>query len=98
MNQSKRMKWGRQKPVLVSLLILGGSTAVMAQVTAAVTGTIQDASGAAVPKAMLTVTSLETGIARTVTADDTGYYQVLALPVGRYQLRGQKTGFKTAWQ
>jgi hypothetical protein len=86
---------GLAKVCLLGFLLLAGSAVAMAQVTASAMGTILDASGAVVPQATVTVTSLETGVARTVTADDAGYYRVLSLPVGRYEIKAEKTGFKT---
>ena len=53
-----------------------------AQVTATVSGKVEDASGAAVGGATVTVKSLETGATRTVTTDETGNYRVLSLPSG----------------
>ena len=69
---------------------------VFAQVTASMTGRIVDPSGAAISGANITVTSEETGAVRTVTSDDTGAYQVLSLPVGRYDIKADRSGFKSA--
>src|SRR5713226_1946838 len=55
-----------------------------AQVTASVTGRVDDPSGAGIPGKNLTITSAETGATRTVATDETGNYQILSLPVGRY--------------
>jgi carboxypeptidase family protein len=83
---------------LVGLLIVTGSNIAFAQVTASISGRIEDPSGAAIPEAMITVTSLETGAARTATSDAGGAFLVLSLPVGRYEVRVEKTGFKAATQ
>ena len=66
-----------------------------AQVTAAITGRIEDASGAAIKGSAVTVTNLETGAARAVTSNDSGVYRAPSLPVGPYQVKAEKTGFKT---
>ena len=71
---------------------------INAQVTATVSGRVEDSSGAAVPGASVTVTSLETGAGRTATTNETGTYRVLSLPVGRYEVRGELPGFKAALQ
>jgi hypothetical protein len=84
--------------LLASFLFLAGSNSLSAQVTASASGTIQDGSGAGIVGATVTVTSMETGVARTVPADDAGYYRVLSLPIGRYELKAEKAGFKTALQ
>ena len=72
--------------------------AVWAQVTASVSGRVEDASGAAVPGASVTVTNLETGATRTAAADAAGAYRVLSLQVGRYEVKAEAAGFKAALQ
>src|SRR2546425_7672829 len=72
--------------------------AIHAQVTASVSGRVEDSTGAAVPGANITVTSLETRAARTLRADEAGTYRVLSLPVGRYEVKAEAAGFKTALQ
>jgi len=64
------------------------------QATSAITGKVTDSSGAAVPAANVTVRSTETGVARTVVSDDLGDYRALSLPVGQYEVRVEKSGFK----
>src|SRR6266581_1205296 len=71
---------------------------IHAQVTASVSGRVEDSTGAAVPGAVVTVTSLETGAGRTATTNETGTYRVLSVPVGRYEVKGELTGFKVALQ
>jgi hypothetical protein len=64
-----------------------------AQVTASLSGTITDPSGAAVPSAMVTARNVNTGAIRTDLTDATGRYQILSLPVGEYELSVKKQGF-----
>src|SRR5262249_45577199 len=71
---------------------------IRAQVTASVSGRVEDSTGAAVPGASITVTSLETGAARTLRSDEAGTYRVLSLPVGRYEVKAEAAGFRTALQ
>ena len=78
----------------VALVFAGGSVSAWAQVTASVVGTVQDVSGAVIPGVSVTVKDLETGVARTVTTDERGYYRALSLPVGRYEVAAEKSGFK----
>jgi hypothetical protein len=59
---------------------------------------VEDPSEAAVPGASVTVTSLETGAERIITVDATGFYRVMSLPVGRYEVKAQAAGFKIAAQ
>jgi hypothetical protein len=60
----------------------------------AITGTVQDSSGAAVPDLPLTITNVESGVKWTATTSSAGYYRV-AVPPGTYRLEAQKQGFKT---
>jgi hypothetical protein len=66
-----------------------------AQVAGSISGKVEDSSGSAVKGAAVTVKDQETGATRTATTDDEGTYKVLSLPVGPYQVRAEKSGFKT---
>jgi hypothetical protein len=83
------------RPKLFFLILLTLSTAAFGQVTAAITGKILDASGNAVRGAAVTIKSLESGATRALATDDTGDFQAMSLPVGPYQVRAEKPGFKT---
>jgi carboxypeptidase family protein len=98
MNQWQKDQCRICRLLLMCLLLLAASNYTQAQVTASITGRIEDASGATVPEASVAVTNQETGVTRTVTADATGNYRVLSLPVGRYQVKAEKAGFKAAVQ
>ena len=63
--------------VLFSICFAVGT--IRAQVTASVSGRVEDSSGAALPGATVTVTSLETGAGRTVSTGEAGTYRVLSL-------------------
>ena len=65
------------------------------QVNATISGRVEDATGAAVGGATVTVKSLETGATRVVTTDETGNFRVLSLPVGLQEVRAEKAGFKS---
>src|SRR5579872_1130978 len=79
---------------IAAALLLAASAS--AQVSAAVSGHAEDASGAAVGGATVTVKSLETGATRSATTDDAGDYRVLSVPLGPLELTVQKTGFRSA--
>jgi outer membrane receptor protein involved in Fe transport len=57
-------------------------------------GTITDQTGAAVPNAKVTVTSVRQGTAETATTNDAGNYNVTHLIPGTYDVRIEATGFK----
>ena len=82
--------------VFATLLLAGSFDAAQAQVTATVSGRVEDATGASVGGAVVTIKSLETGATRTVTTDETGNYRVLSLGVGAQEVRAEKPGFRSA--
>ncbi|HEV2463411.1 MAG TPA: carboxypeptidase regulatory-like domain-containing protein [Acidobacteriaceae bacterium] len=69
------------------------SVAAFGQVSASLSGYISDQSGAAVPDATVSAINLETGVTRTALSNQSGHYQLLELPVGRYEVRAGKSGF-----
>src|SRR6516225_6918353 len=85
-------------PVLFAALFICCARFALAQGTAAMSGRVEDASGAAIGGATVTVVSEETGANRSTTTEEDGQYRVLALPVGRYDIRAEKAGFKTQAQ
>jgi Carboxypeptidase regulatory-like domain/TonB-dependent Receptor Plug Domain len=64
-----------------------------AQVSADLSGTITDQSGATVAGAKVNVENLDTGLSRTSVTDQNGRYRFFALPVGLYEIRATKEGF-----
>src|SRR5215469_9037746 len=58
------------------------------------TGTVTDSSGAAVPRATVTITQTETAASTTVTTDGSGDYSATALKIGTYTVSAQKEGFQ----
>ncbi len=70
------------------LLFLGVTFSAPAQTGAdgSILGIVKDSSGAALPKSNIAVNNIETGLSKTVTADEGGYFQVLALPRGVYSV------------
>src|SRR5438105_12270772 len=82
--------------VVAILIFVVSAEFAWAQVTATISGRVEDSSGAAVGGAIVAVKNLETGAVRTVTTDETGTYRVLALPVGSQEVRVEKPGFRAA--
>jgi len=82
------------KLFLVAFPIAVSSGPAWTQVTAAISGKVEDPSGAGVSGATVTVKSLETGATRVVTTDETGNFRALSLPLGPQEVKAEKQGFK----
>ena len=63
--------------------------------TAAILGTVNDSSGAAVPGATVTATNTGTGIAQNAVSDSRGRYLVPSLTIGTYEVKAELQGFQT---
>jgi hypothetical protein len=73
------------------------ATALFAQFeNAEVLGTVRDASGAAVPKATVTLTNQDTAIKVQTNTDDSGNFDFFNVKVGRYMLVVEHAGFSKA--
>ena len=86
-----------QSACRASLLAICASLSLLAQ-TGQITGLITDPSSTAVPGATVTITNVATGIRHQVVTNEQGYYTVLFLNPGDYQIRVQKAGFKAVEQ
>src|SRR5437868_1080561 len=61
---------------------------------ATITGTIVDPSGAVIPKALITVTNLETNYKSTAESNESGTYTVAQLREGTYTVEAAAAGFQ----
>src|SRR5215467_6849600 len=77
------------------LILLLTASAVWAQGTAQLNGTVRDESGAVLPGVTVTVTQTNTGLVRTDVTDANGAYLLTNLPTGPYRLEVALAGFKT---
>ncbi len=82
----------RLNTILVILLLLGG--AARAQTTAAISGIVLDPSGSAVSGVDITVQRTETGLSRRSLSDGAGRFLVAELPIGSYDVRARRDGFR----
>jgi hypothetical protein len=86
--------WIRREGFLVAALVLLVCSQVFAGVTASISGTVKDPSGAAIAGAAVTATNTETGISQTQTTNGQGFYSFQSLPLGKYTVDVEEKGFK----
>lgn len=78
------------------VLMMATISAVHAQYSSGINGTVVDQSGAVIPNAQVIVTNQDTQVSRTLHSDAQGYVQVLQIPPGHYQVKVTAEGF-TPW-
>jgi len=61
--------------------------------TGKIAGNITDASGAVIPGAKVVVTNLDTQTTKQGATNSQGFYQVLQLPIGHYEVSAEAAGF-----
>src|SRR5216684_1141751 len=94
MDMKKWLVWGLGLVCIALAVLLCSANVTMGQeVTATITGTATDASGAAVVGAKVTAKSVERGLTYAAETNESGLYRISQLPVGSYELKVEKTGF-----
>jgi hypothetical protein len=78
------------------VLICGASPGFAQEVTASVTGTITDPSGAPIVGATVAAKDVDRGTTWSTTTNEVGIYSILKIPVGNYSVRVEVKGFETA--
>jgi Carboxypeptidase regulatory-like domain len=78
--------------LLAACLTCLASISASGQVSASLYGRITDPTGAVVASATVTASNVDIGVSRTVLTDQSGRYQLLELPVGRYEVHASKAG------
>jgi carboxypeptidase family protein/TonB-dependent receptor-like protein len=89
----------RKPSTLIQSLMICCACAVFAiaqAVYGSVFGTITDARGSGVPGATVTITNTGTNVVETVKTDGSGYYNQTRLVPGKYRVKVEAGGFKTA--
>jgi hypothetical protein len=80
--------------IVVFGLICLGALSMQAQSTfGSIRGTVQDASGAAIPDAQVTLHSVDENTDHVASTDANGNYTLENLKAGKYSIRAQRTGF-----
>src|SRR5258708_39984032 len=83
------------RPAAVLAAAILSATAVYAQSDAgSVVGFVKDPSGGLIPSAKIVLKNETTGVERTVTSNESGYYVFTSVPPGFYSLSAEASGFK----
>ena len=83
----------KSRLALVFATLVG--SALPQSTTQSIQGLVNDSSAAVIAGATITATETGTGVSRTVLTNDTGNYTFPLLPVGNYDMRCERPGFKT---
>ncbi|HEY6448078.1 MAG TPA: carboxypeptidase regulatory-like domain-containing protein [Acidobacteriaceae bacterium] len=68
------------------------------QITASITGTVEDTAGAVINGATVTVTDIERGTPYATKTADGGIFTFARLPIGTYDVKVEAQGFETSVQ
>ena len=82
--------------LLSSLLLLIAPAAWAQDATGKISGNVKDVTGGLIPAATVVVTNLDTKTSKATGTDKQGFYQVLQLPIGNYEVSAEAPGFSKA--
>ena len=93
-----RLDGSLQIPCLLLILLLSAHVAfAQAQSNAAdIQGTVKDATGAVVANANVTARNPGTNFSRSATTNEQGFYRIVNVPPGDYEITVEATNFKKA--
>src|ERR1041385_3925801 len=94
-------RWYRalMRVLLACMTVLVVASAAMAQAQSNagdLQGTVRDANGAVVANASVTARNTATSVSREATTNDDGYYKIVNLPPGSYEVTVEAANFKKA--
>ena len=64
-------------------------------VTGTLSGNVTDASQGALPGVTVTIRNMDTGFERVVVTNEVGYFSAPFIPLGRYSVTAELSGFGT---
>ncbi|MGH8245608.1 MAG: carboxypeptidase regulatory-like domain-containing protein, partial [Gammaproteobacteria bacterium] len=92
------MSWKRNIALFAAGFLLAACSALHGQVAGSISGYVRDPSGAVVPRASVKAVSAEQQLVRAAESDETGFYNLLAMPPGVYDITVESPGFETQIQ
>jgi hypothetical protein len=90
MKRKNWLAWG------TALLLALAQAAIAQEITGAITGKVTDPSGAAIVGATVIARDADRGTASRTTTNEVGLYNLARLPIGRYEIRVEASGFQSA--
>src|SRR5260370_3764554 len=82
--------------IFALVVCLATPVALAQQATASITGLVTDPSGAPIANASVTAKDADRGTTWPTKTNSEGLYSLPTLPVGRYEVRVESSGFQTA--
>src|SRR5579863_7643420 len=80
--------------LILCAAVMGCCLCVAQDATGRIYGTVYDPQGAVITGVKVAIVNVATGVERNATSDKDGYFQVLALPIGTYQVKAEHEGFR----
>jgi Carboxypeptidase regulatory-like domain len=93
--RNNRKKIWKAVASLILLILMAAPGRAWAQGEASISGTVTDATGAIIADATVKVKSVETSTVRSLVTDSSGRYEAALLPVGKYEVIAEHSGFRT---
>lgn len=84
--------------LLIAAIFVPATPLWSQDVTASITGTVTDPSGAAIAGATVTATEVNRGTVYSTKVDQSGIYNLVRIPVGTYNVKAEAKGFASAVQ
>src|SRR5256885_14951610 len=82
----------------IALILIFAPMAGAQGTTGVIAGTVTDPTAASVPDAEVTILHTDTGLSRDVVTDAQGYFRVSELPLGKYSVKADASGFQVVEQ
>src|SRR5215468_6735292 len=79
----------------VAVVLCAFAAVALASTNGSISGVVLDPSGSVVAGAAVTATETQTGVKSETETDSKGFYSFPELPIGKYDLEIQASGFKT---
>ena len=80
--------------VLAALVLVPIAALIAQENRGTLSGSVTDSTGAAIARAKVVVTEMQTGVKATASTETSGAYNLPFLPIGEYEISAESPGFK----